>query len=62
MPLKIQLETAESEITKQFMERFGMAHYSLPTVLLIDSKGKVQKVIQGVIGPEEMIEEMRKIS
>ncbi len=62
VPLKIQLETAQSETTKQFMERFGMSHYSLPTVLILDSAGHVKRVIQGVIGPDEMIEELRKVS
>jgi len=37
LPLKIQLETAGSDETKEFMARFGLRHYSLPTTLLIDS-------------------------
>ena len=61
LPLKIQLETAGSDETKEFMARFGLRHYSLPTTLLIDSKGAVKKILQGVVGPDEMIAEMRKI-
>jgi len=61
VPLKIQLETANSPETIAFMKRFNMSHYSLPTVLLLNSDGQVAKIIQGVIGPEEMIEEMQKV-
>jgi thiol:disulfide interchange protein DsbD len=59
--IKVQLETAGSPVTKAFMERFGLRHYSLPTTLLIGSSGKVRKVLKGVVGPEEMIEEMRRV-
>jgi len=61
VPLKIHLESAGTPITKDFMARFGLKHYSLPTTLLLDSSGKVQRILQGVIGPEEMVEEMRKV-
>jgi len=61
IPLKIQLESAGTQITKDFMARFGLKHYSLPTTLLLDSSGKVQRILQGVIGPGEMIAEMRKV-
>ena len=60
--LKIQLETAGSPITRDFMTRFGLKHYSLPTVLLLDSSGQVKRVLQGVVEPEDMITEMKKIS
>ncbi|MEW5924789.1 MAG: cytochrome c biogenesis protein CcdA [Candidatus Zixiibacteriota bacterium] len=60
-PLKIQLEKAGSPETKDFMERFGMKHYSLPTTLLLDSKGEVKKIMQGVVDPDEMIAEMQKV-
>ncbi len=61
VPLKIQLETAGSQISKSFMTRFGMAHYSLPTTLLLDSSGKVQRILPGVISPNDLIAEMNKI-
>ncbi len=61
MPLRIQLETANSAESKAFMKRFGMKHYSLPAVLLLDSDGNVKKVLQGVTGPEDMIAEMRMV-
>lgn len=59
--LRIQLEKANSPTTKEFMARFGLKLYSLPTTLLLDSDGKVRRILQGVVGPEEMIAEMRKI-
>lgn len=60
--LKLQLETAGSPETREFMKRFGLKHYSLPTTLLLDSSGKVQRILQGVIGPEDMLVEMSKVS
>jgi len=60
VPIKVQLEEANSDITKDFMKRFGLTHFSLPTTLLLNSGGRVLKVMQGVVGPEEMIAEMRK--
>jgi len=61
MPLKIQLEKAGSAETKDFMARFGLKHYSLPTTLLLDSDGNVKKIMQGVVGPDDMIAEMRQV-
>jgi len=61
IPLKIHLETAGSPVTRNFMARFGLAHYSLPTTLLLDSSGTVKRIMQGVVGPDEMIGEMRKL-
>lgn len=60
--LKIQLEKASSDMTKQFMTRFGMKHYSLPTTLLLDSTGKVTKVFQGVMPTAELLAEMKKLN
>jgi thiol:disulfide interchange protein DsbD len=60
-PLKIQLEKAGSDETKAFMQRFGLKHYSLPTTILLDASGKVAKVMQGVVEPDDMIAEMRKV-
>ncbi|MFH1372252.1 MAG: cytochrome c biogenesis protein CcdA [bacterium] len=60
--IKVQLEKADTPISKKFMARFGLKHYSLPTTLLLDSQGRVHRTIKGVIGPREMIAEMRRVS
>lgn len=60
--LKVQLENSDTPITKDFMARFGLKHYSLPTTLLLDSSGNVKRILQGVVEPDDMITEMRKIS
>jgi thiol:disulfide interchange protein DsbD len=62
LPIKVQLEKSDSPITKDFMTRFGLKFYSLPTTLLIDSSGKVQRIMQGVVEPAEMLTEMRKVN
>ncbi len=59
--LKIQLEKSDSPESLEFMKRFGMKTYSLPTVLLLDSNGNVKKILIGVVGPEEMLVEMQKV-
>lgn len=59
--IKIQLEKAGSEITRDFMKRFGMKQYTLPTVLLLDADGKTRNILRGVVGPDEMMTEMRKL-
>ncbi len=59
--LKIQLEKSDSPESKEFMKRFGMKTYSLPSVLILDSNGNLKKLITGVIGPTEMISEMQKV-
>lgn len=61
LPIKVQLETSTSDVTKDFMTRFGLKFYSLPTTLLLDSQGNVQRIMQGVVGPEDMLREMRKV-
>jgi thiol:disulfide interchange protein DsbD len=61
VPIKVQLESLGSETTKQFMTRFGMKTYSLPTTLLLDSQGNIKQILQGVVGPDDMIVEMQKI-
>jgi thioredoxin:protein disulfide reductase len=61
VPVRLQLETADSPVTTDFKSRFGLKQYSLPTVLLLDPEGNVRKMIQGVIGPEDMIAEMQKL-
>jgi thiol:disulfide interchange protein DsbD len=61
VPIKVQLEKADSPQTRAFMERFGLKQYSLPTTLMLDSDGRVQKVLPGVIGPDDMIEQMQQV-
>lgn len=61
VPVRVQLETAGSATTKEFMSRFNMTHYSLPTTLLIDSDGQVRRILTGVVEPDDMIDEMQKI-
>lgn len=61
-PLKIQLEKASSDVTKQFMTRFGMKYYSLPTTFLLDSQGQVKKMFQGVMTSGELLAEMKKLN
>jgi thiol:disulfide interchange protein DsbD len=60
--LKVQLENSDTDMTRAFMTRFGLKHYSLPTTLLLDSSGAVRRILQGVVKPEEMLAELRKIS
>jgi len=59
--IRVQLESAGTPITRDFMNHFGLKLYSLPSTLLLDSKGKVRRIISGVIGPKEMIAEMRQV-
>ncbi len=59
--IKVQLEKAQSQITKDFMARFGLKHFSLPTTLLLDPSGNVRDVMQGFVGPEDMLARMRRV-
>ncbi len=59
--LKIQLEKSDSPESIEFMKRFGIKSYSLPTVLILDSNGNVKKILIGVVGPEDMLSEMQKV-
>ncbi|MBI4721221.1 MAG: protein-disulfide reductase DsbD [Chitinivibrionia bacterium] len=61
VPIKVQLETADSETSRDFMQRFSLRHYSLPTTLLLDSDGRVAKILQGVVSSEEMISHMQRV-
>jgi thiol:disulfide interchange protein DsbD len=61
VPLKIQLETSNSPETKEFMARFGWKTYSLPTTLILDSKGEARFTLRGVVGPEEMISKLNEV-
>lgn len=61
VPLKIQLETQDSFETIEFMKRFNLKSYSLPTLFLLDSNGKLVKKLQGVVSVEELLDEMKKL-
>lgn len=61
LPIRVQLEKADSPETRQFMERFGMKIYTLPTVLLLDSSGTTRSIMKGVVGPDEMLAAMRDV-
>ena len=60
--LKLQLEKSDSPETRHFMKQFGMKTYSLPTIILINSQGNVQDVIQGYKSPADMLELMKRVS
>lgn len=60
--MKLQLEKSDDPETRRFLEFFGLKQYSLPTVLLLDSQGRVQDVIQGYVGPNEMLRRMQAVS
>jgi len=62
VPLKLQLETSDSPETQRFMELFGLKQYSLPTIILINSQGQVQDIIQGYLGPNDMLARMRAVN
>ncbi|GAB4320278.1 MAG: hypothetical protein Kow0074_10470 [Candidatus Zixiibacteriota bacterium] len=62
VPLKLQLETGDSPDTKRFLELFKLKQYSLPTIILIDSSGRVADIIQGFLGPEDMLTRMQAVS
>ncbi|MCK4606346.1 MAG: thioredoxin family protein [candidate division Zixibacteria bacterium] len=61
VPIRMQLEKAGSPTTKDFMTRFALKHYSLPTTILLDSSGTVCRIMQGVIDPDEMLARMRAV-
>ena len=61
VPIRVQLENSNSPIVKDFMDRFRLKRFSLPTTLLLDSAGNIRKVMRGAIGTEEIISEMRKV-
>jgi thiol:disulfide interchange protein DsbD len=61
VPIRVQLEKAGSDVTRSFMDRFGLKIYSLPTTLLLDSKGVTKMIRRGVISPEDMIVQMQRV-
>jgi len=62
LPLKLQLEKSDSPETRHFLQVFELKQYSLPTIILIDSQGRVQDVIQGFVGPQEMLKRMQAVA
>jgi thiol:disulfide interchange protein DsbD len=62
VPMKLQLEKGDSPETKRFLALFGLKQYSLPTIILIDSQGRVAEIIQGYLGPAEMRQRMQAVS
>ena len=44
------------------MQLFGLKQYSLPTIILINSNGEVQDIIQGFLGPSDMLSRMHAVS
>jgi thiol:disulfide interchange protein DsbD len=61
VPIKIQLETNDAPQTQEFLQRFALKQYSLPTIILMDSGGRVFDIIFGYIDAEEMLGKMRKV-
>ncbi|MBI5868815.1 MAG: thioredoxin family protein [candidate division Zixibacteria bacterium] len=62
LPLKLQLEKSDSPETKHFLNVFQLKQYSLPTIILINSQGQVGDVIQGFLGPEDMLKRLQAVS
>jgi len=59
--VRVQLEKADSEVARNFMARFGLKLYSLPTTLLLNPGGRVMMLRQGVISPDDMVAAMRRV-
>ncbi|MEW5702848.1 MAG: cytochrome c biogenesis protein CcdA [Candidatus Zixiibacteriota bacterium] len=62
VPVKLQLETSSAPQTREFLDRFAIRQYSLPTIILIDSHGEVADVIFGFVNAESMRAKMRAVS
>ncbi len=60
--IKVQLEKAGSPETLAFKARFSLKTYSLPTTLLLDSRGQLREIMIGLIEPEELISKMKTVS
>jgi thiol:disulfide interchange protein DsbD len=61
-PVKLQLETNDSPQTREFLKLFALQQYSLPTIILMDSGGRVRDIIFGFVDPQEMLARMRAVS
>jgi len=62
VPVKLQLETNDSPQTQEFLKHFALKQYSLPTIILMDSGGRVRDIIFGYVDAEEMLSRMRAVS
>lgn len=62
VPVKLQLETNDSPQTREFLKLFALKQYSLPTIILMDSGGRVRDIIFGYVDAEEMLSRMRAVS
>ncbi len=62
VPIKLQLETNDAPKTQDFLALFALKQYSLPTIILMDSGGRVHDIIFGYVGPEEMLARMRSVT
>jgi thiol:disulfide interchange protein DsbD len=62
VPVKLQLETNDAPQTRDFLQRFALKQYSLPTIILMDSGGRVQDIIFGFVDAKEMLARMRTVS
>jgi thiol:disulfide interchange protein DsbD len=59
--IKLQLETNDAPQTRQFLSRFSLKQYSLPTIILLDSSGGVRDVIFGFVDAGEMLTRLRAV-
>lgn len=62
VPVKLQLETNDAPQTQEFLKLFALKQYSLPTIILMDSGGRVSDIIFGYVDAEEMLARMRSVS
>lgn len=62
VPVKLQLETNDAPQTQEFLKLFALKQYSLPTIILMDSGGRVRDIIFGYVDAEEMLSRMRAVS
>lgn len=62
VPIKLQLETSNSPQTREFLKLFALKQYSLPTIILMDSGGRVRDIIFGYVDAAEMLARMRAVS
>lgn len=62
VPVKLQLETNDAPQTQEFLKLFALKQYSLPTIILMDSGGRVRDIIFGYVDAEEMLARMRTVS
>lgn len=61
VPIKLQLETSSAPETREFLDYFGLKQYSLPTTILIDTRGGVQS-FQGFLDADEMLGRLKSVT